>query len=70
LTTLSNVNNAYVKERSVLTVEGAKVYERDLPKLKLHLLDTGHFALEEEGDFIAGRLTAFLGRSSAAREVS
>jgi pimeloyl-ACP methyl ester carboxylesterase len=28
---------------------GAKAYLRDLPKAELHLLDTGHFALEEDG---------------------
>ena len=28
---------------------------------ELILLDTGHFALEEEGDFIAERMKAFLG---------
>ena len=38
----------------------AKAYQRDLPKAELHLLDTGHFALEEEGDFIAERIKAFL----------
>src|SRR6201981_30655 len=42
------------------TVEGAKAYQRDLPKAELNVLDTGHFALEEEGDFIAERIKAFL----------
>jgi hypothetical protein len=28
----------------------------------LHLLDTGHFALEEECDFIAQKIGEFLGR--------
>ena len=48
------------KNDPFFTVEGAKVYQRDLPKAELHLLDTGHFALEEEGDFIAERIKAFL----------
>jgi pimeloyl-ACP methyl ester carboxylesterase len=48
------------KNDPFFTVEGAKAYQRDLPKAELHLLDTGHFALEEEGDFIAERIQAFL----------
>ena len=48
------------KNDPFFTVEGAQAYQRDLPKAELHLLDTGHFALEEEGDFIAERIKAFL----------
>jgi pimeloyl-ACP methyl ester carboxylesterase len=48
------------KHDPFFTVEGAKAYQRDLPKAELILLDTGHFALEEEGDFIAERIKAFL----------
>jgi pimeloyl-ACP methyl ester carboxylesterase len=40
---------------------GAEAFLRDLPDAELHLLDTGHFALEEELDFIAERIRAFLG---------
>ena len=32
---------------------GARAYLRDLPDAKLHLLDTGHFALEDKADEIA-----------------
>jgi pimeloyl-ACP methyl ester carboxylesterase len=42
------------------TVAGAKAFQHDLPNAELHLLDTGHFALEEAGDFIAQSITAFL----------
>ncbi len=52
--------NGYGKNDPFFTVEGAKAYQRDLPKAELNLLDTGHFALEEEGDFIAERIKAFL----------
>ena len=45
------------------TVEGAKAYQRDLPHAELHLIDTGHFALEDSSDFIAERIKQFLGRS-------
>ena len=39
---------------------GAEAYLRDLPDAELHLLDTGHFALEEDVDFIAARMAAFV----------
>jgi len=37
-------------------------YLRDLPKAELHLLDTGHFALEEDGEVIARLMRDFLDR--------
>lgn len=43
------------------TVEGAQAYLRDIPKAELHLLDTGHFALEDHADFIAEKIIAALG---------
>ncbi len=43
------------------TVEGAKAYQRDLPHAELHLIDTGHFALEDSADFIAERINHFSG---------
>jgi pimeloyl-ACP methyl ester carboxylesterase len=46
--------------------DGARAYLKDLPEAELHLLDTGHFALEEEGEFIAERIRAFLGRHVTA----
>ena len=46
------------------TVEGAKAFLIDLPNAELHLLDAGHFALEEEGDLIAEQIREFLGRST------
>jgi pimeloyl-ACP methyl ester carboxylesterase len=42
------------------TVEGAQAYKRDLPNAELHLIDTGHFALEDSSDFIAERIKQFL----------
>ena len=45
------------------TVEGAKAYQRDIPDAELHLIDTGHFALEDSSDFIAERMKQFLGES-------
>lgn len=39
---------------------GAHPYKRDLQTLEFHLLDTGHFALEEDGDQIASLMRQFL----------
>jgi len=44
-------------------VEGAQAYQRDIPDAELHLIDTGHFALEDSSDFIAERMKQFLGKS-------
>lgn len=41
------------------TVAGAQAYLRDLPKAELHLLDTGHFALEERHEEIAAHILRF-----------
>jgi pimeloyl-ACP methyl ester carboxylesterase len=41
------------KNDPFFTVQGAKAYQRDLPNAELHLIDTGHFALEDSSDFIA-----------------
>jgi pimeloyl-ACP methyl ester carboxylesterase len=49
------------KNDPFFTVEGAQAYLRDIPKAELHLLDTGHFALEDHGDFIAEHILASLG---------
>jgi pimeloyl-ACP methyl ester carboxylesterase len=46
------------------TVEGAKAFLKDLPKAELHLLDSGHFAIEDSADFIAERIREFLIRAN------
>ncbi|HZY72554.1 MAG TPA: alpha/beta fold hydrolase [Edaphobacter sp.] len=51
------------------TVEGAKAYQRDIPDAELHLIDTGHFALEDSCDFIAERIKQFLGKSQMPSQV-
>jgi len=50
------------KNDVIFPVEGAKPYLRDLPRAELHVLDTGHFALEDKLDEIAGLMLDFLGR--------
>ena len=48
---------------------GAEAYTRDLPNAEVHLLDTGHFALEEELEFIADTMRRFLNENvSTARQ--
>ncbi|MEH1901628.1 MAG: alpha/beta hydrolase [Nostoc sp.] len=44
----------------IFPAEGAYPYKRDLKDVEFHLLDTGHFALEEEGDAIANYIAQFL----------
>lgn len=39
---------------------GAEAYRRDLPDAEVHILDAGHFALDEKGDEIAALMLAFL----------
>jgi pimeloyl-ACP methyl ester carboxylesterase len=44
----------------IFTKEGAVPYQRDLKNIEVHLLDTGHFALEEKGEQIADLISRFL----------
>jgi pimeloyl-ACP methyl ester carboxylesterase len=41
---------------------GAEAFRRDLPEAEIHLLDAGHFALDEKNDEIAGLVLAFLAK--------
>ncbi len=47
----------------IFVVDGAHPYNRDLPHAQLHLIETGHFALETHGQKIAGLIRDFLSRS-------
>lgn len=47
------------KNDPIFPASGAHPYKRDLTNVEFHLLDTGHFALEEYGAFIAERINAF-----------
>lgn len=50
------------KNDEIFPVDGAYAYLRDLPDAEMHLLDTGHFALEDKGDEIAMFMRDFLDR--------
>ncbi len=51
---------AWGKNDYIFPAEGAYPYQRDLKHTEFHLLDTGHFALEEDCDLIAGLIRDFL----------
>lgn len=48
------------KNDVIFPADGAHPYKRDLKNIDFHLLDTGHFALEEDGDEIARHIRRFL----------
>ena len=50
------------KNDYIFPEEGAHPYKRDLMNLEFHILDTGHFALEEDGDKIAHLITCFMAK--------
>jgi pimeloyl-ACP methyl ester carboxylesterase len=52
------------KNDFIFPVEGAHPYKRDLKVVETHLLDTGHFALEEKGEEIAIYIRNFLKRNN------
>ena len=51
------------KNDHIFPADGAHPYKKDLTNLEFHLLDTGHFALEEDGDKIASLMRAFLAKN-------
>ena len=54
------------KNDEIFPAAGAHPYKRDLKEVDFHLLDTGHFALEEEGGVIAEHIRRFLGAKKIA----
>lgn len=50
------------KNDPIFPPDGAEPYRRDLKNLEFHLLDTGHFALEEDSEAIAGYIGNFLAK--------
>ncbi|MFE1599820.1 alpha/beta fold hydrolase [Methylobacterium sp. ID0610] len=55
------------KNDKIFPEEGAHPYLRDLPDAELHILDTGHFALEDKLDEMAPLIRTFLDRQVARR---
>jgi pimeloyl-ACP methyl ester carboxylesterase len=58
------------KNDEIFGPDGARAYLKDLPDSELHLLDTGHFALEEDLEFIAARIRDLVGRNGQGRNAS
>ena len=48
------------KNDPIFPEEGAHPYKRDLKNIDFHILDTGHFALEEDGDIISDLILKFM----------
>ena len=53
------------KNDKIFPADGAHPYRRDLPNVELHLLDTGHFALEDKADEMVPLIRDFLDREVA-----
>ena len=56
------------KNDKIFPAEDAHPYKRDLKNLEFHLLDTGHFALEEDGEVIAKHIRRFLDKRVASAQ--
>ena len=50
------------KNDYIFPEEGAHPYKRDLKNIEFHSLDTGHFALEEDGEKISHLITCFMAK--------
>ena len=50
------------KNDKIFPSDGAYPYKRDLPKVEFHLIDTGHFALEDKADEMVPLIRDFLNR--------
>jgi len=55
------------KNDVIFPAESARAYLQDLPQAELHLLDTGHFALEDKNNEIARLMHEFLDRTLIRR---
>ena len=54
-----------------LTAKEVEAIKRDVPKAEVHVLDAGHFALDEAAGDIAKLMRTFLGRAPhAARKAA
>ncbi|MDF1836270.1 MAG: alpha/beta hydrolase, partial [Planctomycetota bacterium] len=54
----------------IFPAAGAHPYRRDLKDVELHLLDTGHFALEEDLNVITDYIRRFMSAKVPAKRVS
>jgi pimeloyl-ACP methyl ester carboxylesterase len=54
----------------IFTQEGGRAFQRDVKNAELHMLDTGHFALEDHCDEIAGFVRSFYDRKIAVKRAA
>ncbi len=54
----------------IFPVEGAYPYKRDLKNVEMHLYNTGHFALEEDGADIAQKIRKFMNNHVKQQKVA
>ena len=55
------------KNDKIFPADGAHPYRRDLPDAEFHMIDTGHFALEDKADEIIPLISDFLDRKVAPK---
>jgi pimeloyl-ACP methyl ester carboxylesterase len=55
------------KNDFIFPADGAHPYKRDLPDVEFHLIDTGHFALEDKADEMIPLIRDFLARKVEQR---
>jgi pimeloyl-ACP methyl ester carboxylesterase len=55
------------KNDKIFPADGAHPYRRDLPHAELHLIDTGHFALEDKADEMIPLIRDFLDQKVAPK---
>jgi pimeloyl-ACP methyl ester carboxylesterase len=58
------------KNDKIFPAEGAHPYKRDLPDVEFHLLDTGHFALEDKFDEMVPLIRGFLAHALDQKRAS
>ena len=56
------------KNDQIFVADGAAPYKRDLPDAEVHLLDTGHFALETHNPEMTRLIRDFLGRRTVVEK--
>jgi hypothetical protein len=50
------------KNDKIFPPDGANPYKRDLPEIEFHLIDTGHFVLEDKADEVVPLIRVFAER--------
>jgi pimeloyl-ACP methyl ester carboxylesterase len=55
------------KNDTIFPAQGAEPYKKDIKDLEYHLLNTGHFALEEEGETIAKLIREFMSKRASSK---